>query len=321
MVSESVSINKSINQLELFGYDSYFNLFSNLYNNKKLPNSILLTGSKGLGKSTFAYHFINYLFSKNEKNMYSILNYSINENNSSYKLVKSGSHPNFFLIDNKLSEKDIKIEQIRNLLQFLSKSTYSKNLKVVLIDNAEYLNLSSSNSLLKALEEPLSNTFFFIIHNNAFKLLNTIKSRCIEFKFFFKNSLKKEILDKILLSYEFNYDLTSLSENYIFDSPGNLIKYLTILRSKKIDINDQISCINYFMEIYKSNKDFELLSFISTFIDKFYYDICISNKSMQSYCFLNHRKILNHLHDIKKYNLNEKNVFITIKNLLNNEQR
>ncbi len=96
MVSESVSINKSINQLKLFGYDSYFNLFSNLYNNKKLPNSILLTGSKGLGKSTFAYHFINYLFSKNEENMYSILNYSINENNSSYKLVKSGSHPNFF---------------------------------------------------------------------------------------------------------------------------------------------------------------------------------------------------------------------------------
>ncbi len=75
------------------------------------------------------------------------------------------------------------------------------------------------------------------------------------------------------------------------------------------------------MEIYKSNKDFELLSFISTFIDKFYYDLCINNKSMQSYCFLNHHKILNHLHDIKKYNLNEKNVFITIKNLLNNEQR
>ena len=145
MVTSSLSINKPFDQLKLFGYDSYFNFFSKLYDNKRLPNSILLSGSKGIGKSTFVYHFINYLFSKNEDNMYSIQNHSINQDNTSYKLMKSGSHPNFFLIDNKVSEKEIKIEQIRNLLKFLNKSTYSKLLKIVLIDNVEYLNLSSSN--------------------------------------------------------------------------------------------------------------------------------------------------------------------------------
>ena len=119
-----------------------------------------------------------------------------------------------------------------------SVSTFSKLLKIVLIDNVEYLNLSSSNSLLKALEEPSSNTFFFIIHNNACKLLNTIKSRCVEFKFFLKNSSKREILSKILPNYEINNDLTRLSDNYFFDSPGNLLKYLATLESKKININD-----------------------------------------------------------------------------------
>ena len=317
MVNESLSINKPIDQLELFGYDSYFDFFSKLYDNKKLPNSILLSGSKGLGKSTFVYHFINYLFSKNEENKYSVQNHSINQNNTSYKLMKSSSHPNFFLIDNKISEKDIKIEQIRNLLKFLNKSTYSKLLKIILIDNAEYLNLSSSNSLLKALEEPSNNTFFFIIHNNSFKLLNTIKSRCTEFKFFFKKSSKKEILGKILSNYEIEHDLTLLSDNYFFDSPGNLLKYLATLESKKIDINDHLSCINYFMEIYKTNKDLLFLSFISTFVDKYFHDLCIKNPNLQSYYLLNHSKILNHLHNIKKYNLNEKNIFITIKNLLN----
>ena len=55
-------------QLQLFGYDEYFNSFIKLYEKKKLPNSILLSGLKGLGKSTFCYHLINYLLSINEEN-------------------------------------------------------------------------------------------------------------------------------------------------------------------------------------------------------------------------------------------------------------
>ena len=60
-------------------------------------------------------------------------------------------------------EKKIKIEQIRKLLVFLSKSTYYKGVKIVLLDNAEYLNINSSNALLKAIEEPSKDTYFFII--------------------------------------------------------------------------------------------------------------------------------------------------------------
>ena len=52
-----------ISQIKLFGYDNYFNLFKNLYKNNKLPNVILLSGTKGIGKSTFSYHFINYILS------------------------------------------------------------------------------------------------------------------------------------------------------------------------------------------------------------------------------------------------------------------
>jgi len=51
----------SKSQLNLFGYDELFNSFITLHKNNKLPNVMLLSGSKGLGKSTFAYHFINYL--------------------------------------------------------------------------------------------------------------------------------------------------------------------------------------------------------------------------------------------------------------------
>ena len=57
--------------------------------------------------------------------------------------------------------ENIKIEKARDVLKFLNKSTYYSNIKIVLIDNAEYLNINSSNALLKALEEPNNNTFFF----------------------------------------------------------------------------------------------------------------------------------------------------------------
>ena len=46
---------------ELFGMSNFFNNFKMLYDNKKMPNKILLSGKKGLGKSTLAYHLINYI--------------------------------------------------------------------------------------------------------------------------------------------------------------------------------------------------------------------------------------------------------------------
>ena len=54
-----------INQTKLFGLENYFNELV-IYIKNKLPNKILLSGQKGIGKSTFAYHFINYVLSKNE---------------------------------------------------------------------------------------------------------------------------------------------------------------------------------------------------------------------------------------------------------------
>ena len=49
------------NQLNLYGYEKYFNTFIKMADKNVLPNTILLSGPKGLGKSTFVYHFVNYL--------------------------------------------------------------------------------------------------------------------------------------------------------------------------------------------------------------------------------------------------------------------
>ena len=80
MKEKSVDITEPIYQLSLYGYKKYFNFFKDLFEKSKLPNCLLLSGQKGIGKSTFAYHFINSLLSKGEKYEYSLNDYTINEN-------------------------------------------------------------------------------------------------------------------------------------------------------------------------------------------------------------------------------------------------
>ena len=88
-----------VNQLSLYGYNSEFSTFIDLYKNQKLPNKILLSGEKGIGKSTLAYHIINYILSIDENYSYDLENFKINPDNKSFKLILNKSNPNFISID------------------------------------------------------------------------------------------------------------------------------------------------------------------------------------------------------------------------------
>ena len=165
----------------LFGYKDLFKEFIDIYNSNSLPNKILLSGKKGIGKCTFANHFINYIFSKNEEDKYILNDNFINANNRSFKLLKNRSHPNIYSIDLIDDKKNIEISQIREMISYANKSSFNNKVRFVLIDGVENLNLNSSNALLKIIEEPNTNLFFFLIHDSRKNILNTIKSRCITY--------------------------------------------------------------------------------------------------------------------------------------------
>ena len=316
----AIEINKPVNQMILFGFKSFFKNFVELYNSKSFPQISLFRGPKGIGKSVFAYHFVNYLLSKDEDYKYSLENFTINPDNLSYKLLKANSHPNFFLLDVIDDEKNIKIKQTRDLLQFLNKSTFNRNLKVVLIDNSELLNLSSANAILKSIEEPKPNTFFFIVHDSNCKILETIRSRCIEFNFFLKNFEKNKVIQTILAENKIDELNDEFNDIIDYMTPGNFIKYLTLIRTSELNvINDKLSYIFRFMDLYKNEKSHEILSFLSFSIENFYKKLCLKNKkNLHSYLF-NKTNILNQIDAIKRFNLNEKNTFINIENILKNE--
>ena len=57
-------------QLNLFEHKKIFDDLLKLYQDDKLPNKIILSGEKGIGKATLAYHLINLVLSKDEEKSY-----------------------------------------------------------------------------------------------------------------------------------------------------------------------------------------------------------------------------------------------------------
>ena len=100
--------------------------------------------------------------------------------------------------------KGISVEQIRDLKQTLSLSTFGGGWKVAIIDGAQTMKASAQNALLKTLEEPTPKTIIILVSHNSNALLETIKSRVatIEFKLVAVDSIKESLKQKFDLDSE-----------------------------------------------------------------------------------------------------------------------
>jgi DNA polymerase-3 subunit delta' len=238
------------NQLSLYGHHSEFCNFIDLYKNKKLPNKILLSGEKGIGKSTLAYHLINRILSFEEDHSYDEKNFRINPENKSFKLILNKSNPNFVLIDIYEDKKSIDINQIRNLILTLNKSSFNTKPRLVLIDNIELLNINSVNALLKILEEPSENIYFILINNNK-KILPTLKSRCLNYNIHLKSKESFEISSKIL--GENVKDLIHEQMVNCYSTPGSILNLLNFANTNNVDLT-QMNLKDFIKKIINEKK-------------------------------------------------------------------
>lgn len=223
------------NQLSLFGHHNVLQNFINLFLDKRLPNKILLSGEKGIGKSTLAYHLINFILSIDENLSYDVKNFLINPENKSFKLIINKSNPNFVSIDVIDDKKSIDINQIRNLISILNKSSFNNKPRFVLIDNIELLNINSVNALLKILEEPNDNIYFILINNNK-KILPTLKSRCLNFKIQLSSSQSSDVTNQILNDNFMSLINPELINNY--STPGKILNLLNFAKQNDVDIKE-----------------------------------------------------------------------------------
>ena len=205
---------------QVYGFSKEKRFLIDNYHKNSLANSIIFSGQKGIGKSTFVFSLLKEIFK---------LSVSENQIKHHLNLIDNNSHTNIKHLtkdyDDKLKKEKtiITVEQIRKLNNFFYETTFDDLPKFIIIDSADDLNINASNSLLKILEEPKNKTYIFLISHQLSSLLPTIRSRCL--KFIFKNhnfeTFKMILNDKIDINNEeglkFLFDLSN-------GSPGIAIK-------------------------------------------------------------------------------------------------
>ena len=298
-------------QLNLHGLDYFLNDLIKLYNDNKLPNKILFSGQKGLGKCTLAYHLINYILSQGEKYSYNNEKYEINLKNSSFKLIQNKSSMNFILVDIDANKKSIDITQIRNLIQNLRKFSLNDKPRFILIDNIEYLSKNSINALLKIIEEPSYNTYFILINNNK-KVLSTLKSRCINYKIYLSSAESRQVCKKILDEDILNFINDDLIDYYI--TPGKILNLIKFSEENSIDLKKLT--LKEFLVLLIEKSYYKKESSIKYFVNDFF-ELHLRKKiSFEYQNFRNY--FVKQINNIKNYNLDDESLFIEFKNKMLN---
>ena len=189
----------------LLGQDEAENTFLQAWKNNTMHHAWILSGEKGIGKATLAYRIARFLFyaDTNDRNKYDSLN--VSPDNSVFLQVANGSYPDLISVERDYIETDkrklissirkgepmsedemlslkrsafIRVDDIRRVNEFLSKTSFNDGWRVVIIDSADDMNKSAANALLKILEEPPAKTLLLLISHNPGVLLPTIRSRC-----------------------------------------------------------------------------------------------------------------------------------------------
>jgi len=305
------------NQTQLIGHDNLLLTLKNLFDENKLPNKILFSGQKGIGKCTLSYHLTNYILSRKEDFSYDLQKFEINKNNKSYVLINNNSHPNFYLINLKEGKKNIEISQIRDMISFTNKSSFDNEHKIIVIDNLEYLNSSSTNAMLKVIEEPNSKVLFFLIHDNQIEIFNTLKSRCIQFKVYLEKETNNKILNSLINSKFYN-DLNNDFKHY-YTTPGEYVNLYNYISSLKINIKN-ISIEEFIKKIINDNS-FKKSSYIKDNLIKFielFFLKKIKNQKSKKNIYSQYSFFLNKFSDVKKYNLDIESFLINFNSKFTN---
>lgn len=157
-----------------------------------LPHALLLRGRSGIGKTVFARDFAQALLCEQGEQrepgapacgVCQACNWFLQANHPDFRQIEpealwSAEKLATENITTREPSKQLKIEQVRALQDFLGVGTHRGGLRIALIRPAEAMNTATANALLKSLEEPPANTLFLLVSSQPARLLPTIRSRC-----------------------------------------------------------------------------------------------------------------------------------------------
>ena len=289
------------NNIYLYELKKELNLFLNLFENDNFPKVSLLSGRKGIGKFTLILFFLNNIFNQKK----SFFNKKFIEKDSIfYNQILLKTDSNIIYLNNE--NHNIKIEDIRELKKTLQKTSISNLPRFIILDDVELFNASSLNAMLKIIEEPNHNNYFILINNEERKILETIKSRCLETKIILNNSSRIKIIDSLVVDSPMT---VVIDYNNSDITPGNFLKYNKICLDNEINLNN-----TYFIEIskilkfYKKDKNLYFVNLAYFFTEQYFYKKALLDKGHINYLNSTKIKFLKYINDFVTYNLNLESV-------------
>ncbi len=154
----------------LLGHEASQKRFADALMAGSLHHAWLLYGMKGIGKRSLAEHLAGLAMCATESACGAC---------HGCKMLAAGSHPDVFRLALIEGKRDLTVEQIRQVLNFLSLSGAEGGRRVVILDDAERMNGQAANALLKGLEEPSAGSLLLIVCSDLERLPATVRSRCM----------------------------------------------------------------------------------------------------------------------------------------------
>ena len=216
------------------------------FQSNKLSHAYLFTGPDHLGKKTLALNFCKLLLQKAPQSRV-LGNYG--DNNDDNNNIENNL--DLTIISPDEEKKQITIEKIRDLEKKMVLYPHSAKYKITIIEQAEKMNKSASNALLKTLEEPSKTAILILLASDSKNILDTIKSRCQLIKFL---PVQKSLLEKFL---ENKISDKNEIEKIIEMSgcrPGKIIEFI----NDKNKIEEAINSLNKISNIIKKSEDEKL---------------------------------------------------------------
>ena len=194
---------------DLLGQETMVQILSNAFSSGRIAHAYMLTGVRGIGKTTTA------------RLLARALNYSSEEiNEPTINISKHGYHCKEIMESRHIDVLEMDaasrtgIADIREIIDSVSYSTTSARFKIYIIDEVHMLSKSAFNGLLKTLEEPPAHVKFIFATTEVHKIPLTILSRCQRFDL-------KQLDETDMMSL-----LSKVCDNENVDIPKNILSII-----------------------------------------------------------------------------------------------